>query len=222
MHTEFIAIRGNPAAVEEAAAFIRDEVMPTLQHIDGSTGVSLLVDRESGRCIIITVWISEEAMRGGAQLLRASWTRAEEILGGSAEVAEWHIALLHRQYGGGSGAARVAWLLTDPAHLAQALDAYRIGVLSNRVEIPGFRSTAVLADWGSGRLASVDTFENRDALERSRAQRASLRDEFIQAMGLTLLDVEEFEIVLASGRAVEAAMNHDPWGGTLDPVEEEA
>jgi heme-degrading monooxygenase HmoA len=55
--------------------------MPALQGIDGFVGLSLLVDRGSGRCIATSAWQSEEAMRASAESVRPIRDRAAETFG---------------------------------------------------------------------------------------------------------------------------------------------
>jgi len=96
MYARSTTIHGNPQNLDEGIAFVRDTVMPAVQELDGCVGLSMLCDRDSGRCITTTAWADAEAMRRIADRVRDIRARAAEILGGVAEVDEWEIALLHR------------------------------------------------------------------------------------------------------------------------------
>lgn len=41
--------------------------MPALEEMDGYIGLSMLVDRESGRCIATSAWETEEAQRSSME-----------------------------------------------------------------------------------------------------------------------------------------------------------
>jgi hypothetical protein len=86
-----------------------------LEGVDGYTGLSLLVDRSSGRCIATSAWQSEEAMRASAESIRSIRDRAAEVFGGSADVEEWEIAVLHRDHRSRDGACvRATWVKVNP------------------------------------------------------------------------------------------------------------
>jgi hypothetical protein len=82
-------------------AQVRDEVMPALLGIEGCVGLSMLVDRQAGRCIATSAWQSREAMLASEDLLRPMRDRVAEVLGGKPQVEQWEIAVLHRDHTSG-------------------------------------------------------------------------------------------------------------------------
>src|SRR5262245_12768243 len=115
MYARTATIQAQPSSIDAGIAHIRDTVMPALEGKNGYVGLSLLVDRESGRCIATSAWQSEEAMRASAASVRPIRDRAIEAFGGSAQVKEWEIAALHRDHRSPEGACvRVAWFRGDP------------------------------------------------------------------------------------------------------------
>ena len=62
MYARSTTVRGNPQSLDDAIAYLRDEVMPAAQEMDGCIGMSMMCDRDSGRCIATTAWQTEEAM----------------------------------------------------------------------------------------------------------------------------------------------------------------
>ena len=54
--------QGPPDQIDEGVRYAQENIVPTLQEVEGFEGVYLLVDRQSGKVLTITLWESEEAM----------------------------------------------------------------------------------------------------------------------------------------------------------------
>ena len=72
-------------------AHVRDTVIPAMTHIDGFVGLSLMVDRETGRCIATSAWRTEQAMRASADRVGTIRDDAAEAFGGTAESRSWRL-----------------------------------------------------------------------------------------------------------------------------------
>jgi heme-degrading monooxygenase HmoA len=206
MYARSTSIRGNLSNLDAGIAYVRDEVMPSVKRTDGCVGLSMLTDRESGRCIVATSWVDEEAMRATAAEDRTVQHRLMHTLGGEhADVQEWDIAVVHRERPAGDGAgAQVTWARIAPNHLDDLLEAYRHNLLPKLQELPGFCSVSMLVDRRLGRTVSVTSFENRDAAGLVRKHARVLRDQFAQAMGAKIVDIAEMDLVLAHLHVPEA------------------
>ena len=96
MYARTTTVRGDPRAVEDGVAFIRNDVWPMVQRMDGCIGMSMLANREAGRCIVTSAWASEDAMRASATEVQESRRQAAEVLRADAfDIAAWVIAVLH-------------------------------------------------------------------------------------------------------------------------------
>ena len=206
MHARSTTVLAHPESIDTGIAHIRDEVMPMVQATDGCVGLSMLVDRGSGRCIVTTAWQDEEAMRASDSSLRPVRERAAEMLGGRAEVEEWEIAALHRDHASGPGACvRCTWVQMDAQGVDRGIDVYRSGVLPAIEEYDGFCSASLLVDRRSGRCVGATTFDSRDAMERGRERAREVRERGVREMGGTVVEVGEFELALAHLRVPEMA-----------------
>ena len=87
MYARSTTIMGDPGSIEAGISHVRDEILPTVTGMDGCLGMSLLVDRETGRCIATTSWETEEDMAASRSSVQAMRARATEILGGASPVA---------------------------------------------------------------------------------------------------------------------------------------
>jgi heme-degrading monooxygenase HmoA len=204
MYARSTTVRGNPQSLDDAIAYLRDEVMPAAQEMDGCIGLSMLCDRDTGRCIATTAWETEEAMHNSEEGLRAMRERYAEMLGGTPEVQEWEIAVLHRVHQAPEDACcRVIWSRGNAATLDQTLDAFRMTMLSRMEELPGFCSVSLLVDRESGRAVSAVVYESRDAMNRATEMARPMREEFNRQMGSEITEVAEFDLVLAHLRVPE-------------------
>jgi hypothetical protein len=204
MFARSTTMRGNPQAVDDLVASVRDEVMPAITQLDGFVGLSLLVDRDAGRCIATSAWETEEAMHASAERVRPVCERAAEAFSATVEVHEWEIAVLHRAHRVGDGACvRVTWTRTEPGNLDRVVDAYQASLMPWWEQTPGFCSNSFLVNRRDGRCASAVVFESREAMAHTRDQFTTLREEFVQKMGMEILEVAEFDLALAHLRVPE-------------------
>ncbi|TFV81317.1 hypothetical protein E4P40_16230 [Blastococcus sp. CT_GayMR20] len=204
MYARSTTVRGAPEAVDDGIAYVRDEVMPAVEHMDGCVGLSMMCDRASGRSIVTTAWADGEAMRRSAERVQTMRQQAAETMRGNAEVEEWEIAFLHRTRQTDDGAcARVVWSRCDPGRMDRMIDTYRMGMLARVEELPGFCSVSVMLDRAKGRVVRASVYDDRDAMNRSQEQAMTLRRDFHRQTGMEAIEVAEFDLVLAHLRVPE-------------------
>ena len=206
MHARSTTLRGNPQKIDEGIAQVRDEVMPLVQGIDGFVGLSMLCDRESGRCIVTTAWESEDAMRASADRVLDARARAAEVMEASdPEVNGWEIAVMHRMHETREGAcARVIWSRADDAdRIDSILDSWRSTILPQLEQTDGFCSVSLLVDRENRRAVSAVVYDGQEAMDRSRDQAQAMRDRFAGDMGIEITEVAEFDVALAHLRVPE-------------------
>ena len=206
MHTRSTTVRAHPESIDAGIAHIRDEVMPVLMDMDGCVGLSMLVDRTSGRCIVTSAWQSEEAMRASEEQVRPVREQAAEVLGGRPQVDEWEIAVLHRDHTSEPGACvRCTWVRTEPAQTEGLVDFYKSELLPMIQAYDGFCSASLMVDRPGGYVVSSVTFDSVDSMVRTREQAESMRERTAGETGGEIVDLGEFELALAHLRAPEMA-----------------
>jgi heme-degrading monooxygenase HmoA len=197
-------IQADQSSIDAGTAHVRDEVLPALKQLDGFIGLSMMVDRESGLCIATSAWQSEDAMRASADQVQSVRNRAAEILGGSPQVEEWEIAVMHRDHPTHEGACvRTAWLQTEPGGVERLIDTYKAGALPQIEGLVGFCSASVLVNRASGRAVSSTCFENSAAMRASREQAGGIRSATTQQANAAVTDLLEFELAVAHLRVPE-------------------
>jgi len=197
-------MQAQPSSIDAGIAHVRDEVMPALQDVEGCIGVSLLVDRQSGRCIATTAWETEDARRDSAERVTPIRDRAAGMFGGTANVEEWEIAAMHRDHHSAEGACVLAtWVKVPTDHVDQGIEYYRSSVLPQLEGLDGFCSASLLVDRASGRAVSCTTFDSSDAMERSRDRITALKATSMPEANAEELDECGFELALAHLRVPE-------------------
>ena len=113
--------------------------------MDGYVGLSLLVDRESGRCIATSAWETEEAMRASTEQAAPLRDQAAEIFGGDATVDQWEIGAMHRDHRSGDGACvRATWIKVPRIRSTARSSSTRADVLPSLENLEGFCSASFL------------------------------------------------------------------------------
>ena len=202
MFARSTTITGDPAAVDAAIDYVRDEVMPTVTELDGCWGLSLVVERSSGRCIATSSWTSQEAMTRTDDGLARHRAQAGQILRGRALVEEWEVAVMHRDHASPMGAScRITWAKTS--EVRSLVGVFRDEVLPRIDRTEGFCSTSVFVDRAHGRACITETFDTRLALSETehlaRESWALLQDR----VDAVVEEVAELELVLAHLRVPE-------------------
>lgn len=204
MYARSTTVHAQPSNIDAGIAYVRDEVMPALQAMGGCVGLSLLVDRESGRCIATSAWETDEALRTSTEQAAPLRERAREIFGGDVTVDEWEVGVLHRDHHSRDGACvRATWLKVPREAADRAIGFYKSEVLPAIEGLEGFCSASLLINRSTGRAVSSATFDSREAMDRNREQAGELRNARTRELGADVIDVGEFELAIAHLRVPE-------------------
>lgn len=199
MYARSTTVQARPDAIDAGIAHIRDEVLPALRTFAGCAGMSLLVDRKSGRCIATSSWESEEAMRASRQDVGPMRDKAVDLLGGGQpQIEEWEIAVLHRDHHSREGACvRCTWVTFSPDGADRAIEAFKSTALPEAERWDGFCSASLLLDRAAGRGVASITYDSQEAIERTRQQADQLRAATADQGGLQVTEVAEFDLAIA-------------------------
>jgi hypothetical protein len=190
--------------LEDGIAYVRDTVMPAIKQMAGSVGLSMLCDRESGRCIVTTAWRDEMSMHDTEGAVHDMRQRAAAMMGGHADVQEWDIALMHRMHEAHNGACtRVIYGSIDMEKLDDVVSTMRMSLLPRMEELPGFCAVSHMIDRETGRSATAVTYDSRADMMSANEQARALREEFTRGVGMEITGIAEFDLVLAHLRVPE-------------------
>ena len=199
MFARSTSINAQLSMIDNGIAHVGDTVMPALSHIDGYLGLSLMMDRESGRCIVTSAWRSEDAMRDSGDRVRTVRDDAVGTFGASGpDVEEWEVAVMHRAHHVRDGTwMRATWLGMDEADFADSIETFKSGTLAKIEDLPGFCSASLMINRVGRRAVTTVGYDDRTSLEYSREAANAVRDQAARQMDAHVLEVAEFELALA-------------------------
>lgn len=199
MYARSSTIVAHPSALEEGIAFVRDEVWPALQLMDGCMGLSMIADRTSGQGIVTSSWRDLESMHASAGSVMPMRERAVQMMDAmTPTVQEWEIASMHRDHHSEAGTwVRAAWSQVPRRQVDAAIDFYKYVLLPEIQEMEGFVSASLLVDRVAGRGVTSVAYASRAALEGSRDKADYLRGTSTNEAQVEFLDVDEYELVFA-------------------------
>lgn len=206
MYARSSTIQAHPSFLDEGITHVRDVVMPTLADMDGCVGMSMLVDRDSGRCIITSSWRDEDTLRASESRATELRDHAVAIFHARADIARWEIAALRRDHRSDRRAAvRATWLRIDPERMDRLVDTYKLALLPQLEDLDGFCSTSLMIDHATGRAVASVSFDDRTALIASRAAEQVIWSGAVADTGMQLAEVYEFDLAIAHLNAPEMA-----------------
>ena len=202
MFARSVTISGaDTSTIDQGIGYIRDDVMPELRQI-GCVGMSLVVDRDSGDLIATSSWETRAARDASRELMAPYRAKAAEMLEGQVSIADWEVALMHRDHAAFNLAAcRITWAHTSDVD--DLLERYRTMVLPSITEAMGFCSASIFVDRERGAICVNTTFDSRATMVASRAWADANRGRAQEVADVVFTDVREFDLVLAHLRVPE-------------------
>ena len=198
MHARSTTLRSRAETLDDGIAYVRDEVRPAIESLEGCRGMSLIVDRETASCIATSAWRDQDALRASEAAVAPMRDRAMAIFGSTPQVREWEIAALHRDHPVPYGAcARVTWTRVLVSGMDGLIYLFRAGTMDQIQGLPGFCSASLMIDRTTGESALTVVYDDEAALVMSRQPAAALRSDSLESMGAQLLDVAEFSVAFA-------------------------
>ncbi len=197
MYARSSMIQAQASMIDAGIDHVRDVVMPAMSHLAGFVGLSLMIDRGSGRCVATSAWRTDEAVRASASAAERIREQAAATFGGSVQVDDWEAAVMHRtHHTSGASCMRATWVRGDPARLDESIDVFRIGALPTVEDLDGFCSASMLVNRHDGRAVITVAYRDQDAMQRNREAARGIREQTMQQAQFELLDTGEFELAL--------------------------
>lgn len=203
MHVRIITFLGDPARLDDGIAYTRTQAQPEVDRMAGSLGLSMWVERESGRSTVTTGWVDRAALDASEATL-SSGVRAQagRHLGGDPSSEVFEVVAMHRAEPAAPGNWTRASRFTVPREQLDAAVAYwRQTALPAIQGLDGLVVAVLLVDRERGRALAAVTFKDQASLAAGRDRGREIRDGVVAAVpGCALVEVTETELVIAALR----------------------
>jgi len=189
-----------PDSIEKGIAFFKETVAPMANSTPGNMGQVLLVDRESGKGVGITIWDTPQAMGASEQMGITSRTGSIAATGGQIiNVDRMEQVINERAAPPQAGASvRLNTIAGDPAKTENAIKFVKNQVVPALKSQKGFQALIMNVDRLTGRSTVSTVWATRADLEASESSVSGLRRDAADAAGAKDVTVEIFESAVAN------------------------
>jgi hypothetical protein len=191
------------AAFEDRDMSLADELISKVRDdvrrdgtIPGAHGFLMLVDREQGTALGITMFATEEELRDAEPAFEELASKIpKEMRGRRASVEVYEVLMLDG--GTGAKAARLSTVEGPPEQIDPGTRRVIEDILPRVRNLDGFAGVISLADRATGTTKLVTLWKNADALAKSESDADTLRGEAAEAAGGTIAGVDRYEVAVA-------------------------
>jgi quinol monooxygenase YgiN len=198
VHARVSVVTADPANLGAVVDYV-NEVRPSIEDEVGCTGMSLQADADVGLAVVMSFWVSGDAMHESEP--RVAPRREEVLERGAAtmSVERYRLADFVRSHPATGGAGvRLTRLETEPANLEAAVTAYEDLVLPWLTEADGFCSAMLLVDRRTGRGLEQNVWRDAAALADSRGPAAVARADAVAAADVAVRSLEEHRLYFST------------------------
>ena len=201
MFVRTVYATGDPAKVDTAIRALNSQGRDLLEERPGYRGAGIFVDRELGKLFTASWWESEESRRNSDEVMRERRATLLEPFAATTAVENYEAAVFHqvRQAEAGGG-LRITRLEFDPMDADLLAETFRASVVPRLDTLSGLARAVLLIDRERGRGLVGSTFTDRGSLAASRGPQAAARHEGAAKAHVTVIGLEEFEVVYADVR----------------------
>ena len=200
MHARIAAFEsGDMSRYDELIQLIRDR-MSAGSEIPDALGMFMLVDRNAGKALGISIFDSEDAIRAAEPVFERMGDEVPEELRGKRVSVETFEVALH-EVSGDPAAARISVFSGDPAKVDEIIRTGAEEILPEIRTIDGWKGILMLVDRATGATQAITLWESQGAMSASETQATAMRERTAKTAGETITGVEHYEVAMSFDRA---------------------
>ncbi|MER6278739.1 MULTISPECIES: antibiotic biosynthesis monooxygenase [Streptomyces] len=202
MFVRTVYATGDPAELDTAIRALNSEGRDLLEERPGYRGADVYVDRELGKLLTVSWWDSEEARHNSDEVMRERRPALLEPFAGTVAVENYEVAVFHSiEHPTAGGGLRLSRVEFEPVDADLFADTFHSSVVPRYETLPGLARAVLFLDREHGRGLVGTFFTDRRHLAASRAGQAAARHEGAAKAHVTVVCLEEFEVVHSDARA---------------------
>ena len=200
MHARIAAFEsGDMSRYDELVQLIRDR-MSAGSEVPDALGMFMLVDRDAGKALGISIFESEEAIRAAEPVFeRMADEIPEELRGKRVSVETFEVAI--HDVSDEPGAARISTFSGDPAKIDEIIRTGAEEILPEIRAIDGWKGILMLVDRATGATRAITLWESQSAMSASETQATAMRERTAETAGETITGVDRYEVAMSFDRA---------------------
>lgn len=202
MFVRISTIMAEPARIDDGITYMREEVQPRVEELAGSLGLSMWVDRSSGRAVVSALWTDWESLQASSATTAAFRQDVAKRLAGQSAMEVYELAHLHRVKPGQPGYWTRAVHIDVPANdMDRLIHHFQSTSLPDIQQHDGLVAATMGVNREDGKALVTATFDTRQALDASGSASQKRRDKATSDVpSSTVTSVVEVELVIAGFR----------------------
>ena len=192
MYARVTTFQGSPDRIEDGLRIFREQATPAVQGQPGFRGAYVLVDRQTGKGLTLSVWESQAAMTASDAAVRQVREQGIQASGVSSmpTAARYEVAVQAEATGqaaatgSGHATARVTTAQIPPERIEELLRHIREQNAPTMQQQPGFQRAYYCIDRQRGQGLALSLWQSREAVQQAEATLNQARDQAGQVSGI--------------------------------------
>jgi hypothetical protein len=194
MYARVASFEGDMSQVDDLVGTIRER-MSSGASLPGATRFLMLLDRENGTSLGITLFESEEAIRVAEPTFERMAQEIPEVMRGRRTSLEIYEVAID-DVAGGARAARVSTLEGATERIDEGIRFVKEQIAPEASDLTGWRGIVALVDRADGRTKTITFWDSPESLRASEERADELRAQAAEAMDEAVVAVDRYEVAL--------------------------
>ena len=190
-------LTGDPGSFDRLTGYVRSQLQPALEGLDGSIGVAVWADPLAGDVIVASVWASAATLAASESAEAPLRTQVAELTGSTVRVEQYEAALVDalRPIRVGN-VTRIITISATAEHVCDHLSWAREQVIPVLRGLPGYHAYFCGVDPHTGRAVVMTTYDDRTDADIALMTTSNLNSAATDR-GICIESSREYDVAIA-------------------------